>query len=216
VTKNDLTTFTYVTVVVMCLALAMQLWLIDNWVLGLFTFRRVSVAISFTVLFWVLVSKWAWKWWPMNALFHRPKVVGTWLGELQSNWFDDNGRPRRLIPIVFTIRQSFLWINVRSFTQDREGLSDVAVLVQKDDAGITYLSYIYSIREAFRAGLGSQQGAAEVRVLGQSNDELRGEYWTNTRTCGRIILKHASTELVDSFDAAQKQFPNSISWASFT
>jgi len=132
---------------------------------------------------------------------------GTWIGHLESDWQRGGDKPGSLIPIAFAINQSFFALIIHSLTKDREGLSDVAKIVVKEDAGVTYLSYVYSLREEFRAGLGGQQGSAELRLVGGTRPELRGEYWTNTKTRGRVLLRRCSAELVDSFADARSKWP---------
>ncbi len=205
--KNDLGRFVHVTVGIAVAALALLVWALDGMRIGVHTVDRVSTAVSVTLAFWLFFAKWGWKWWPLSLLFNRPNEGGTWIGHLESDWQRGPSNPGTVVPIAFAIKQSFFSLIIQSLTKDREGLSDAAMLVVKEDPGVTYLSYLYSLREEFRAGLGTQQGAAELRLIGGAHQELRGEYWTNTQTRGRILLKRCSDELVDSFGDARKRWP---------
>lgn len=212
--RDELKTSVYVTASVTVAALALLVWLLDDMQLGAQTLRRIPAAVTASVLFWLFFAKWGWKWWPLSLLFKRPYLAGTWIGHLESDWNRGTSNPTSVIPIAFVIKQSLFSLVIQSFTNDREGLSDVAKLVVKEEAGVTYLSYIYSLREEYRAGLGSQQGAAELRVIGERTKELRGEYWTNTKTRGRLLLRRCSNESVHSFSDAREKWPIAR-WPSF-
>jgi len=147
-------------------------------------------------------------------LLRVPILEGTWTGHLESDWVRGADNPQRQIPIVFVIRQNLLSLAVLSFTEDRHGVSYVAQLLRNDTANTIKLAYVYSLREEFRAGEGVQQGAAEVRIIGRQGDELRGEYWTNTKTRGRLILARQSTQEVGSFQEAKSRW-NRTPWRDF-
>jgi hypothetical protein len=132
----------------------------------------------------------------------------------ESDWVRGATDPRRQIPIVFVIQQDLLSLTLVSFTEDREGRSYVAQLAIDDAAKTFKLIYIYSLRDEFRAGEGVQQGAAEVQVTGPKGFELRGEYWTNTKTRGRLILSHRSSYAVSSFREAKAKFHDQL-WRRF-
>lgn len=204
--KDNVKPFVFVTAAVMLVALAALIWLLDDWSLGGHTFQRIPTAVMLTAFFWAFFIRWGWKWPLLRKIFDRPTLGGTWIGHLQSDWTREDNVPATIVPIVFAIRQDFLSLHIQSFTADRVGLSDIAVLVDNKETGITYLSYIYALRDEFRAGQGHQQGAAELRLTHAKRQELRGEYWTNTKTRGRVLLRKYSSTLVHTFgEAAQKR-----------
>ncbi len=205
--KDDVERFVQITAGITVGVLALLVWALDGMRIGFHTIERVETAVSATMVFWLLFAKWGWKRWPFSLLFSRPNVGGTWIGHLESDWRRGVDNPGVAIPIAFAIRQTFFSLVIHSLTKDREGLSDVAKIVVKEEPDVTYLSYVYSLREEFRAGLGGQQGAAELRLIGGANQELRGEYWTNTKTRGRLLVKHCSKQLVDSFGDAREKWP---------
>jgi predicted pore-forming effector associated with SMODS systems len=213
--RNELKTFLYVTVVVIIGMLVLLVWLLDGMQFGPQTLRRVPTAVTATLLFWLFFARWGWKWPPLNLIFKRPYVGGTWVGHLESNWQRGANNPRSVtLPILFIIRQTLFSVVIRSFTNHQEGLSDVANVVVKEEAGVTYLSYVYSLREEFRAGQGAQQGAAELRLAGKRIQELRGEYWTNMNTSGRLLLRRCSNEPTYSFKEACEKWPPD-NWPKF-
>ena len=205
--KEDLERFVKLTAGITVGVLAFLVWFLDDMRIGSHITDRVSTAISVTSAFWVFYAKWGWRMWPASLLFTRPNLRGTWIGHLESDWQRGAGNPGSVIPIVFAINQSFFSLIIHSLTKDQEGLSDVAKIVVKEDPGVTYLSYVYSLREEFRAGMGNQQGAAELRLVKGGQPELRGEYWTNTKTRGRLLLRRCSARTVGSYDDARSKWP---------
>lgn len=213
--KSDAERFVQVTAGFALAVFGFLIWAFDGMQFGPKTLDRASTAITATAVFWFLFARWGWKRWPLNLLFNRPDIGGTWVGHLESDWHSAAAaNPRITVPIAFAIRQTFFSLLLRSLTRDREGLSDVANLVVMESSGVIYLSYVYSLREEFRAGMGTQQGAAELRLIKGDAPELRGEYWTNTKTSGRLILRRCSNDLVASFHSAQEKWPVA-QWPTF-
>jgi hypothetical protein len=212
--KGDIERFVQMTAGIALAVFGALVWAFDSMRLGSKTFDRASSAISATAVFWLFFARWGWKHWPLNLLFNRPNVSGTWIGHLESDWQSATTHPRITVPIAFAIRQTFFSLQICSLTKDREGLSDVANLIVMKASDVTYLSYVYSLREEFRAGMGTQQGAAELRLVKGALPELKGEYWTNTKTSGRLILRRCSNDLVASFDSARQKWPVA-QWPTF-
>lgn len=174
---------------------------------------NLSLAMTGAFFGWLAIIKWAWAWPPFSWLLGVPVLKGTWTGHLESDW-QAAGNANPSIPIAFSIRQTLLSLTVTSFTGDREGISYVADLIGNEAAGTLRLAYIYSLREEFRAGEGTQQGAAEGRVTGAASKEFRGEYWTNTKTRGRLILTRRSAQCTASFDEVHAKWPKA-GWRKF-
>ena len=211
---EELKKFTYLTAMLFALFLVLLVGAIDRFEIGWYTLSRLLGAVALTVASWAAIVKWGWKRWPFTLLLRVPILEGTWTGHLESDWVRGADNPQRQIPIVFVIRQNLLSLTVLSFTEDRHGISYVAQLLKNETANTIKLAYIYSLREEFRAGEGVQQGAAEVRVVGQRAHELRGEYWTNTKTRGRLILAHRSPQEVRSFQEARSRWSRT-EWRDF-
>ena len=195
--------------IVVYLSLLIALW--DRFEIGLHTFARIPLAITATVITWAGIIEWWWKRWPFNRVLKVPDLEGTWTGHLESNWVRGKTDPRRQIEIAFVIHQTLVALTVLSYTADRRGCSRVAEFLRNEAAHTLDLAYIYSLRDEFRAGDGVQQGAAEVSVVGR---QLRGEYWTNTNTRGRLILSIRGKAKVASFQEAKQKWGNV--WQGFS
>ena len=199
---EEIKKFIYLTAILFAVFLVLLIGAIDRFEISWHTLSRLPAAITATVFSWAAIVKWGWKKWPFTLLLRVPILEGTWTGHLESDWVRGADNPARQIPIVL------------SFTEDRHGTSYVAQLLRNDAANTLKLVYVYSLREEFRAGEGVQQGAAEVRIIGRHCDELRGEYWTNTKTSGRLILARRSSQEVGSFHEAKSKWTRAP-WQSF-
>lgn len=205
--------FVFATTVLVALILLALVWIVDSMIFGLETLSRLPLAATITAVLWGVYFRWGWKWWPFAYLFKRPRIDGTWVGHLESDWVKNGTNATSLIPIAFVINQTFFSLTLRSFTGAREGISDVASLVVKPEAEIVYVSYIYGLRQEFVAGAGEQQGAGELRLVDKSM-ELKGQYWTNTKTSGRVRVQRKTRKRFSSFGEVEKVYPVS-SWPKF-
>jgi hypothetical protein len=187
----------------------------DSMRIGLVTLSRIPLSVTVTFLFWLFFFRWGWKWPGLRLIFNRPRIEGTWLGHLQSNWQDDVTipDPRLLLPIVFVVRQTFSTLVIQSFTRRQEGLSDTASLVVRPESETMYVAYTYALRREFVAGAGPQHGAAVLRLYGA--EEMKGQYWTNTPTSGRVIVRRKTRTCLSSFDDAIATWPEGSDWPTF-
>lgn len=211
---KEINKFIYLTAILFTIFMFLLIGAIDRFEIDWQTLGRLPAAITATAFSWAAIVKWGWKRRPFTLLLRVPILEGTWTGHLESDWVRGADNPQQEIPIVFVIRQNLLSLTVLSFTEDRHGISYVAQLLKNEAANTVKLAYVYSLREEFRAGEGVQQGTAEVRVIGRQGNELRGEYWTNTKTRGRLILTRRSSQEVDSFQEAKSKW-NRTPWRTF-
>jgi hypothetical protein len=102
---------------------------------------------------------------------------------------------------------------IQSFTRTQEGLSDTANLVVRPESNTVYVAYTYALRREFVAGADAQHGAAVLRLNGAG--EMRGQYWTNTHTSGRVIVRRKTRTYLSSFDEATVRWPEAGGWPTF-
>ncbi|MBP6390549.1 MAG: hypothetical protein KA175_02885 [Flavobacteriales bacterium] len=215
-TKDEIRRFTYVSVLLAAVAFALMAWKLDNWEMSKTWPMRLSSSISLPFFFWIYFIKYGWRQKLLSWIAPRPNVRGTWVGHLESNWAPN--QPvlyQNVLPIAMSIRQDFFGIVIKSFTQRAEGTSVFAQAAHRVEAAETVLAYIYSLRDEFSAGSGRQQGAGFLRVVRGTHDEMNGEYWTNTKTQGRLLLRRVSSEEIASYITAQKSYPAS-KWPRFS
>jgi len=153
-------------------------WLIDSMRIGLMTLSRISLSITVTLLFWLFFFRSGWKWPGLRLTFDRPRIEGTWVGCLQSNWQDDGSTadPGLLLPIVFVIRQTFSTLVIQSFTRKQEGLSDTARLVVRPESNTIYVAYTYALRRGKLGQVVRQMSPRQLDQLAQ-DIEHQMEQW---------------------------------------
>lgn len=210
---DHLKKFIYVTVALFLICLFL-IWAAAGFANSSDMVGHIPLAVSGTLLAILGIIKWGWKLGPFPWILGIPVLEGTWTGHLESDWEHGRSNIQQQIPIVFSIRQDLLSLTILSFTRDRHGVSYSAQLVCNDAAKLRRLVYMYSLKEAFRAGEGTQQGAAEIQISGKKKLEMRGEYWTNTKTGGRLILSRCSPVTTDSFEEANEKWPLT-NWKNF-
>ncbi|OFA04536.1 hypothetical protein [Duganella sp. HH101] len=173
--------------------------------------QKLPTAVTLTFFAWVAINKWLWKYKPFSSSLALgiPILEGTWTGHLESDWSPGKvpSASPQLFPIVFCIRQTALALTVTSFTKDRTGRSNAAELIGNESAATLHMAYMYTLADSFSPGLGAQHGAGYVEITSANPRELRGTYWTSTKTHGRIILVHRTKKCFDSYTSAIASFP---------
>jgi len=174
-----------------------------------------SLFSGFTVigLFWALYFRWAWKWPYMRKILYKPNINGTWLGHFKSNWRDDNGNLQPQKKFVLVIRQTWLTISVKAFTEIQKTNSHIESLIFDDSNGTKILAYLCSEKDNTSGG-DLRKGAAELDLT--EGDDLKifeGNFWTLAGTKGFVRVSCASSkEHVDSFQLANIAWGNENSW----
>ncbi|QQR85910.1 MAG: hypothetical protein IPJ76_15065 [Flavobacteriales bacterium] len=194
---------------------ALMAWQLDHWMITKTWPMRLSSSITLVFFFWVYFINYGWRQKAFSWIAPRPNLSGTWVGHLESNWTPKQPVSyQNVLPIVMSIHQNFFGLVIKSYTERAEGTSVLARAFSRKETAETLLTYIYSLRDEFTAGSGKQQGAGVLRVVRGTHLEMNGEYWTNTKTQGRLILRHVSSSEAVSFSSVRKD--SSISnWPRF-
>ena len=185
-------------------------------VLSLESLKYINLAITIAGLFWFSYFKWAWKWDYIRKLLYRPNLNGTWLGEFESDWTNDQGQVNPPKRFVLVIRQHWFTISVRAFTNIQKTESYVETLMLDDNKGTKLLAYLFSEKRSRTGEHGSRQGAAELDLVEtEVNKLLEGHFWTQAGTRGYIRVKQiSSNDLMDSFEQAENKWTDSGCWES--
>lgn len=185
-------------------------------VLSLESLKFINLGITVAGLFWFSYFKWAWKWSYIRKLLYRPNLNGTWLGEFESDWKNDQGEVNPPKKFVLVIRQHWFTLSVRAFTNIQKTESYVETLMLDDIKGTKLLAYLFSEKRSRTGEHGSRQGAAELDLVEiEINKLLEGHFWTQAGTRGYIRVKQIShNDHMDSFEQALHRWPESSSWES--
>lgn len=185
-------------------------------VISLDSLKYLNLGITVAALIWFSYFKWAWKWGYFRRLLYRPNLNGTWLGEFESDWKNEQGQINPPKRFVLVIRQHWFTISVRAFTNIQKTESYVETLMLDDNKGTKLLAYLFSEKRSRTGEHGSRQGAAELDLVEvEINKLLEGHFWTQAGTRGYIRVKQiSSSDYVDSFEQAESKWQESGCWES--
>lgn len=172
----------------------------------LLPFGSVVGAVSIVLL---IFDAWAWKL-PIfrGWLIKRPFLNGTWKTELQSDWVNpETGKGVALIHCFMVIRQTSSKLSIRLITPESNSETvSAGVEVCSDgtfEISCTYRNkpksmYRYRSEVHYGAMLFSAENATPIR--------LEGEYWTDRKTTGSIVLSDRNPRTPMTYDEARELF----------
>lgn len=160
----------------------------------------IPSVVTADMLLVAIFVKWGWKWkWLQYWLVPFPDLNGTWIGKLQTNWKDDQGKTLEPIPVMLTIHQSFFHLSCVMRTNEMTSHSYVEGFCIDPDRQLKKLCYSYSSspKIALRERSTPHDGTAVFNIVGTPIHKLDGEYWTQRQTTGSITLAFHSKEILD-------------------
>jgi hypothetical protein len=172
--------------------------------INVFTLAGVSKLpsiLSLVVLFWVFYFSFGWKWPVLKNIAKKENLNGTWLGtyssknQLNSAEFDGE--------IVVVIRQNFLVVDVKSFTEKYINYSYGEALNYDNKSDTHQLIYLYSQNDFKPTDNNARRGTSELQLhYDLKNKELFGNFWTNHNSQGHLNLRKISSKQAKSFNEA--------------
>ncbi|MEH2298049.1 MAG: hypothetical protein V7K88_02985 [Nostoc sp.] len=199
-----------ITVVLSIIVSIASIFLFSVNILSFGIFRIFSMTITFLTLFWAFYFKWGWKMPVLKKIFDRPNLNGTWSGTYNS---EDNNKKEYFGKIVLTIRQSFLFIHFISITDKFVSYSSGETLLNNENKGLKQVTYFYSQKRLKSDEKNIPQGASELSIMGDEKEKLLyGDFWTNRPTKGFLKLKFVSSNCVESYQEAEKNWCNQEQW----
>ena len=106
--RNEINLMITSSIFISILFAIIYLWLNEDVLSFKTGFKSISFGITAITFFWGLYFKYGWKWPILKKMFYRPNIIGTWVGELESDWKDNNGNQIPNKKIFVVIRQNFL------------------------------------------------------------------------------------------------------------
>lgn len=150
-----------------------------------------GVAVLNLVLLGLAVRGWrsVWHYIPKLNDWVFPDLNGKWTVQIQWNWDDKSGEKTA---IAF-IRHSLLKVSIELSSDESE--SETLMVVPHKDAQSSRPGLYYIYRNVSNAGAAKKQdphiGAAILKISQESNDVLRGNYFTDRSTNGHYIMRRA-------------------------
>ena len=171
----------------------------DIWTALRTAYKTVPILLGV----WVAFVLWAWKWRIFSGwLVPFPCVDGTWQGHIQTTWKDPTtGKTPGPIPVILTIKQSFVHITCVMRTAEMTSHSYFGDFWINSDEQVRKLSYCYTSVPSIALRDRSQvhDGAMLLELVGEPVSRLRGTYWTTRKTTGEVILDFRSGHRLEEF-----------------
>lgn len=163
---------------------------------------KISSVISGIAIFWTFYFAYLWKFPILNNLIYRNNLNGTWLGEYYSKDLTSGQEYRGEIALV--IRQSFLNINITSYTERYLSFSFAESFIVNNERKKHQLVYLYSQNEFDITDDNARKGATELLAICESESmKLFGHFWTNKNSKGKLDIKRVSKKHYNSFNDAK-------------
>ena len=171
----------------------------DLWTALKTAYRTVPLLL----LIWAGFAAYGWRW-PIfqHWLVPFPDLDGTWEGTIQTNW--ENPKTDEIpgpIPVILTIKQSFLRVSCVMRTAEMTSRSYFADFWIDSDEQLRMLGYCYTSAPSLSVAERSQShgGTMIVEIIGAPVDKLKGVYWTTRKTTGEVTLTLRSRERLDEY-----------------
>jgi hypothetical protein len=180
--------------------------LVSHWIEPLTVvtaLQRLPVAVTLYAFAGIAFTRWIWKWkcW-QGWLVYVPNLQGTWRGELRSDWVDPSTQLGiEPIPVLLTIRQTFLTTSCTLMTAESRSYSIAADFNRPFGDSEICLTYLYTNRPKaiVRDRSAVHDGAAMLQIIKEPTRRLEGEYWTSRKTRGELSLTFKSPRLAERF-----------------
>jgi hypothetical protein len=155
----------------------------------------------------------AWRW-PLfrGWLVPFPDLNGSWRGHLQTTWSDPTtGKVPGPIPVLLTVKQSFVRISCVMRTAEMTSQSFLADFWIDDNEQIRKLGYCYNSLPGpdVRHRSAPHQGTAILEIMGKSAKRLKGHYWSDRKTTGQITLEFFNKKRLEEDPSLQMPHPMS-------
>lgn len=152
--------------------------------------RPYSLVVGIVLLLFSAFDRWLWRLPPIARLMARPVLVGTWKGELRSNWIDPETKEAiPPVPAFMLIRQTYDSLTLRLFTAESFSRSDIATIQESDDGVPEIVTTYQNLPQLhLRERSPVHYGAMRLQVHGKPAFRLQGFYWTDRSTKGEALF----------------------------
>lgn len=166
-------------------------------------FPKTTMLLSGILLFWTFYIAVGWKIPLIKYIVYQKNLNGTWFGTYKSTNFTSSEKFEGNIAVV--IRQNFLTLNVKSFTEHYINFSFGEVLNYDSKSETHQLIYLYSQNQKDKANDDIRKGTSELNLQCEiKHEELFGDFWTNHNSKGFLRLKKVTNKHSKSFSEALK------------
>lgn len=168
----------------------------------------VLVVLSLVVEHYLWRQSWVQKW-----FVSMPDLRGTWKVVMQSDWVNpESGKTAPPLECFMGVKQSMSSLQMHLMTPESESWF-IAYSIKQAQSGHGYhIASVYTNKPSInlRNDRSSMHlGALVLETHGENEivpKSIAGEYWTDRKTTGTIILSDKNKKLFTRFDDAQKYF----------
>ena len=168
----------------------------------------ILVILSLVVEYYLWQQSWLQKWFVAT-----PDLRGTWKVVIQSDWVNpETGETVPPIQCFMGVKQSMSSLQMHLMTSESESWF-VAYSINCAQSGHGYqIAAVYTNKPNvnLRNDRSSMHlGALVLETHGENEvipESISGEYWTDRKTTGSIVLSEKNKKLFTRFDDAQKHF----------
>lgn len=186
----------------------------------LFDFMRpIPNVVTADLILVAVFVRWGWRWkYFQGWLVPFPDLNGTWIGNLQTTWKDEQGNTPGPIPVMLSVHQSFAHLSCVMRTAEMASHSYVEGFWIDQDRQIWQLCYTYTSKpkSSLRDRSTPHDGTAVLNIIGNPIQKLEGEYWTQRKTTGSIALSFKSKKILDDLSKELLAHPMSTQGTSKT
>jgi hypothetical protein len=204
--------FAVITFFVFAFSVAIVSFATGNKVTDLWSAFRIGYkAIPLVLIAAVAFATYAWKWRMFRGwLVPFPDLNGTWEGVIETTWENpETGKIPGPIPVILSIKQSFVRISCVMRTAEMTSHSFLADFWLNGDEQIRMLGYSYrsdplpSVRD--RSHL--HNGTVLFQLVGDPVVKLNGSYWTSRNSAGEIHLTFRERNCLEEFPSDLGEHP---------
>lgn len=174
--------------------------------------RPIPHVVTADLLLIGFFMRWGWRWKLLQGwLVPFPDLNGSWIGSLQTNWKDDHGNTPGPIPVMLTIKQSFVHMSCVMRTAEMVSHSYLEGFHIDRERQRKQLCYSYTSRPkvALRDRSTPHDGTILFNLIGDPVRKLEGEYWTQRQTTGTVVLTFKTQDLLDELPSELPVHPMS-------
>ena len=175
--------------------------------------RPVPQVVTADLLLIFLFVQWGWRWKLLQGwLVPFPDLNGSWIGNLQTHWRDEHGKTPGPISVMLTIKQSFVQMSCVMRTAEMVSHSYLEGFRIDRERQMRQLCYSYTSRPkvALRDRSTPHDGTILFNIVGDPVQKLEGEYWTQRRTTGTVVLTFETKDLFDELPSDLPAHPMSV------
>lgn len=192
-------------------------WFVLSWYSGIDLsnivdfLKIIPKVVTIDAIIVGIFTKFLWKFRIFRGwLVPFPNLNGTWTGEIHSDWINPKNKKNiSPIPVMLTIDQTFFHINFLMTTEEMKSHSYVEGFKIDKENQIKQVAYLYTSKP--RIVLDSRSlpsdGAIIFEIIEKPKMKLKGQYWTDRKTKGEILLSFYNKKMLEEMPKSLGKHP---------